>query len=61
MTQKNQAIDLTILDGKDIKKLKEKEKKIERVMDIIRENELEKDPEFMEHIDDLIGKLIEEK
>jgi hypothetical protein len=56
-----EPIDLTIIDDETIEKLQEKQKKIDRVMDIIRENELEKDTAFMEEITDLMQKLSAEK
>ena len=51
---KDQPIDLSIIDGKDIQKLKEKKKRIERVMEVIHENGLEKDKEFMKEITELM-------
>jgi len=56
-----EPIDLTIIDGEAIKKLQERHNKIKRVMDIIRENGLEKDEEFIEQINELMDALIEEK
>ncbi len=56
-----EPIDLSILDEEDIKKIQEKQKKIQRVMQVIRENELDKDKEFMDQIDELMDALIEEK
>lgn len=58
---KAEPIDLSIIDGKDINKLKKKHEKMKRVMDIIHENGLEKDEEFMEQINLLMEALIEEK
>ena len=58
---KADPIDLSIIDSEDIKKLQSRHKKIQRVMDIIRENELDKDQEFMDEIDNLMGALLEEK
>ncbi|MFA6256509.1 MAG: hypothetical protein WC606_05055 [Candidatus Absconditabacterales bacterium] len=56
-----EPIDLSIVDDKTIKKLQEKQKRLQRVIDVIHENGLEKDKEFMEQIDELIDALIEEK
>lgn len=56
-----EPIDLSIIDGEDIKKIQEKQKKIQRVMEVIRENGLDKDKGFMEEIDELIGELKKEK
>ena len=58
---KDELIDLSIIDDKDIKKIQAKQKKIQRVMEVIRENGLEKDKEFMEEIDELIQELKKEK
>jgi hypothetical protein len=58
---KEEPIDLSIIDGKEIKKIQEKQKKIQRVMEIIRENNLDKDKDFMEEIEELIEALKEEK
>jgi len=58
---KAEPIDLSIIDAKDIKKIQEKQKKIQWVMEVIRENELDKDEEFMDEIEDLIQALKEEK
>ena len=55
---KDQPIDLAIIDDKDIKKFKDKKKKIERVMEVIRENGLDKDKEFMNEIDGLFEELV---
>lgn len=56
-----EAIDLSILDGKEIKKLEEKQKKIDRVIELIHENGLEKNKEFMEEIEEVIEALKQEK
>lgn len=58
---KAQPIDLSIIDGKEIKKIQEKQKKIQRVMEVIRENELDKDKAFMEEIEELIEELRKEE
>lgn len=58
---KAQDVDLSIIDDAELNNIKEKQKKIERVMDIIRENGLEKDKEFMDEIDTLIEALLDEK
>lgn len=54
---KEEPIDLRIIDDKEIKKIQEKQKKIQRVMDLIRENDLNKDAVFMEEIGELIEQL----
>ena len=54
---KAEPIDLSIIDAKDIKKIQEKQKKIQRVMEVIRENELDKDKDFMNEIEEIIEEL----
>ena len=56
-----EPIDLTIIDGEMIKKLKKKQERLDRVLEEIQKNGLDKDKEFMEEIDKLIEALIEEK
>ena len=56
-----EPIDLTVIDDKMIKKLQKKQKRLDRVLEIIKENGLDKDKEFMEEIDKVIEALIEEK
>ena len=58
---KEEPIDLTIIDGEMIKKLKKKQERLDRVLEEIQKNGLDKDKEFMEEIDKLIEALIEEK
>ena len=58
---KTEPIDLSIIDGKDIRKIQEKQKKIQRVMGLIRENELDKDKDFMNEIEEVIEALRKEK
>ena len=57
---KDQPIDLAIIDDKDLKQLKDKKKRVDRVMEVIRENELDKDKEFMNEIEGLIEELTKE-
>lgn len=54
-------IDLSIVDDEMVKKLQEKQKRLDRVMELIQKNGLDKDKEFMEEMDKLIEALIEEK
>ncbi len=56
-----EEIDLSILDAKDIAKLQAKKDRLDWVMNVIRESELENDKEFMDEIDPLIKALIHEK
>jgi len=56
-----EPIDLSIIDGKDIRKIQDKQKKIQRVLEVIRDNWLDKDKGFMEDIEELIQALREEK
>ncbi|EKD25631.1 MAG: hypothetical protein ACD_80C00011G0018 [uncultured bacterium (gcode 4)] len=58
---KAQPIDLSIIDDKDIKKIQAKKERLDRVMDVIKENGLDKDEKFMEEMEDLIDALIKEK
>ncbi len=53
-------VSLSILDDKEVKKLQEKKKRIQRVREVIQEHGLDKDKEFMSEIDDLIAWLLEE-
>jgi hypothetical protein len=55
---KDQPIDLAIIDDKDLQQFKDKKKKVERVMEVIRENGLDQDKEFMNEIDGLIEELL---
>lgn len=52
-------LDLSVVDAKDIKKLKAKQEKIDRVMKLIKENNLEKDPKFMEEIMEAFDGILE--
>ena len=56
-----EPIDLTIIDDEMIKKLKKKQERLDRVLEEIQKNGLDKDKEFMEEIDKLVEALIEEK
>ena len=56
-----EPIDLTIIDGEMIKKLQKKQERLDRVLEEIQKNGLDKDKEFMEEIDKLVEALIEEK
>lgn len=58
---KAEPIDLSIIDSEDIRKIQEKQKKIQRIMELIRENELDKDKDFMEEIEEVIEALKKEK
>ncbi len=58
---KEEPIDLTIIDGEMIKKLQKKQERLDRVLEEIQKNGLDKDKEFMEEIDKLVEALIEEK
>lgn len=60
MTQ-TQPIDLSIIDDADIKKIQAKKERLDRVMDVIKENGLDKDEKFMSEMEDLIDALIKEK
>jgi hypothetical protein len=49
-TPKDQPVDLAVVDAKELKKIKEKQEKIDRVMKLIKENNLDKDEEFMKEV-----------
>ncbi len=57
---KEQPIDLAIIDDEEIKKIKDKKQRIDRVMKVIHENWLDKDKEFMDEITDLMEWLLKE-
>lgn len=61
MTQQEQPIDLSILDEKQLKKIKEKKKRADRVMDMIREHGLDKDKEFMDEIEPFVDELLKKE
>jgi hypothetical protein len=52
-------LDLEIIDAKDLKKAKEKQAKIDRVIGLIKENGLDKDQEFMEEIMEAFDGILE--
>ncbi len=58
---KDLPIDLSVIDAKDLEKLKGKKKRADRVMEVIRENGLNKDKEFMDEINPLIEELLKEE
>lgn len=55
-----QPIDLNIIDGKEIKNFKDKKKRADWVLQVIEENQLDKDKEFMEEITPLIEELLKD-
>ncbi len=61
MTQQDQSVDLNILDVKELKNIKDKKKRADRVMQVIQENGLDKDKEFMDEIDPLIKELLKQE
>ena len=54
-------INLSVIDAKDLEKIKGKKKRVDRVKQVIRENWLEKDKEFMDEIDPLMEELLKEE
>ncbi|MCX6825344.1 MAG: hypothetical protein NTY80_03905 [candidate division SR1 bacterium] len=58
---KAQPIDLSIIDAEDIKKVQEKKKRLDRVMQVIHESGLDQNKEFMDEINVLVQALLEEK
>ncbi len=57
---KTTPIDLSIIDAKDLEKIKGKKKRADRVMELIHEHGLDKDKTFMEEIESLIEELLRE-
>jgi len=57
---KDIPIDLSVIDAKEIEKIKGKKKRADRVLQVIRENGLDKDKEFMNEIEDLMEELLKE-
>ncbi len=57
---KDDAIDLSIIDAQELEKIQGKKQRADRVLQVIRENGLDKDKEFMEEIDPLIEELLKE-
>ena len=55
-----QPIDLNVIDGKEIKKFKEKKKRAVWVLDVIKESNLDKNEEFMNEINPLIEELLKD-
>ncbi len=53
-------IDLSAIDAKELKKLKDKKKRADRVIKIIEEQWLSTDKEFMNEIEPLIEELLKE-
>ncbi len=54
-----EEIDLSLIDAKEIEDLKAKEQKKKRVMELIKEEWLDKDPEFMEEISQAFDGILE--
>ena len=59
MTQED-PIDLSVIDAKELEKIKGKKQRADRIQQVIRENGLDKDKEFMDEIDPLIEELLKE-
>lgn len=53
-------IDLSVIDAKQLEKIKDKKDRAAWVMQIIKENGLDKDQVFMEEINGLIEELLKE-
>lgn len=56
---KDQKVDLAVVDAKELKKLKEKQEKIDRIMNLIRENNLQHDQEFMKEVSEAFDGILE--
>lgn len=61
MPHNDQEVDINILDAKELKNIKDKKKRADRVMQVIQENGLDKDKEFMDEIDPLIEELLKQE
>ena len=57
---KDDSIDLSIIDAEDLQKIQGKKQRADRVKQVIHENGLDKDKEFMDEIDPLIEELLKE-
>ena len=60
MTTQDEPIDLSILDTKELKKIKDKKERADHVMDIICEHGLDKDKAFMDEIEPLMEELLKQ-
>ena len=58
MTHQDQPVDLSIIDTKEIEKIKNKKKRADDIMDIIHEHWLDKNKEFIDEIEPLIEELL---
>lgn len=56
---KDQNVDLSVVDAKELENLKEKQAKIDRVMKIIKENNLQDDEEFMKEVREAFDGILE--
>lgn len=54
-----EELDLTLVDAKDIEAVKAREQKKARVMELIKEEWLDKDPEFMKEISQAFDGILE--
>lgn len=59
MTQES-PIDLSVIDAKELENIKGKKERAAWVMQIVKENGLDKDQAFMNEIDSLIEELLKE-
>lgn len=57
---KEEPIDLNIIDTKTLKDLKSKKARADRVKQVIKENDLDQDKDFMDEIEPLIQELLKE-
>lgn len=58
---KDDAIDLNLIDAKELEKIKGKKTRADRVKQIIHENGLEDNKEFMDEINPLIDELLKDE
>ncbi len=57
---KDQPIDLSVIDAEDLWTIKDKKNRADWVMQIIHENGLDQDKEFMNEINPLMEELLKE-
>lgn len=59
MAKKYQDVDMSVVDAEELKRLKEKQEKIDRIMNVIRENNLQNDKEFMKEVSEAFDGILE--
>ena len=54
-----QDVDLAVVDAEDLEDIQNKQQKIDRVIKLIKENNLDKDPEFMQEVMEAFDGILE--